>query len=150
MGYRHILVASDLTTQSELLAEKAKELADKLGARLSIVHVVEHSPMVYGSGEFAIPLDLEVEEQLEVEAKASLGRQCKKMDIKKADQWLLTGSRKEEIVQLVDKISADLILVGAHDKHGFGWLLGSTADSILHALPCDVLATKVDENATDE
>ncbi len=147
MGYQHILIASDLTAESELLAEKAKDLADKLDSRLSIVHVVEHSPMVYGSGEFAIPLDMEVEEQLETEAKASLSRQCEKMGIKKTNQWLLTGSRKEEIVQLVNKVNADLIMVGAHDKHGLGLLLGSTADSMLHALPCDVLAIKVDDNA---
>lgn len=144
MSYQHILITSDLTPTSEKLANKSKELADKLGAQLSIVHVVQHAPMVYGSGEFAIPLDMEVEEQLEEEAKAVLRRQSESLGIKSTNRWILTGSLGEEIVQLADKIKADLVLVGAHDKHGLGFLLGSTADSILHALPCDVLAVRVD------
>lgn len=143
--YQHILVTSDLTPNSEKLALKTKELADKLGAQLSIVHVVEHSPMVYGSGEFAIPLDLELEESLEKEAKERLQRLSEALGINQASRWLLIGSRKEEIVQLAEKINSDLVVVGAHDRHGLGLLFGSTADSILRALPCDILSIRVDE-----
>jgi universal stress protein A len=44
------------------------------------------------------------------------------------------------IVTQARKLKADLIVVGAHSQHGLGLLLGSTAGSVLHSAPCDVLA----------
>lgn len=143
-NYKHILITTDLSPQSHIVADKALEIAERFSAKISIIHVIEHSPMVYGSGEFAIPLDLELEESLESDAKLSLRKQCEKLNVAKEDQWLLVGSKKAEIVKLADELGIDLVCVGAHDKHGLGLLMGSTADSIVHALPCDVLSIKVD------
>lgn len=146
INYKHILVTSDLSPESDFLGARAATLAEALGAQLSIVHVIEHTPMVYGSGEFAIPVDLDIEETLEKEARKSLEKQAEKLHISKTNQWVIVGSRKDEIVKLAHDTNADLIIVGAHDKHGLALLLGSTADSILHALPCDVLCIKVDND----
>jgi universal stress protein A len=35
--------------------------------------------------------------------------------------------------------------VGSHGRHGLALLLGSTANSVLHGSPCDVLAVRVRE-----
>lgn len=146
LDYTHVLIATDLAPNSIEIGKKAKRLAERCGAKLSIIHVIEHSPMVYGSGEFAIPLDLDLEDTLEKQAKEDLAKQAEALAIEPDNQWVIVGSRKEEIVNLAEQTSVDLVTVGAHDKHGLALLLGSTADSILHALPCDVLAIKV----TDE
>jgi universal stress protein A len=53
------------------------------------------------------------------------------------------GLVKAEIFSLVDEVAADLIVVGTHGRHGVGLLLGSTATSVIHGTPCDVLSVRV-------
>ncbi len=48
-----------------------------------------------------------------------------------------------EIHALAEKLSADLIIVGSHGRHGLALLLGSTANGVLHGAKCDVLAMRV-------
>lgn len=113
-------------------------------ANLSIIHVVEHTPVAYGNSEFSIPLDVNIEESLEKNAKGVLEKQGQKLGIPKEQQYVIIGSRKQEIVKLATQKGVDLTIVGAHDSHGLGLFLGSTADALVHALPCDVLCIKVD------
>ncbi len=145
-SFKHILFTTDLSDGSYTIAVKAKQLAEDLHAKLSLVHVIEHSPMLYGSGEFAVPLDLDVEKSLEEQAHEHLAKQASELNIPEDNRWVLVGSKKDEIVKLVHEISCDLIVVGAHDKHGLALLMGSTADSLLHALPCNVLALTLDDD----
>ena len=53
--YNHILVAIDLTEEADAVLEKARSIAEKNNARLTLVHVVEPLSVAYGSD---IPLDL--------------------------------------------------------------------------------------------
>ena len=65
--YKHVLFASDLMAESQDAAHKAKAVASALGAKLSLVHVVENVPTAYGS-----PVVLDVEVTLHDEAVAEL------------------------------------------------------------------------------
>lgn len=141
--YKHILIASDLSEQSVCLCDKAQALAEKLGSKLSILHVVEHVPMLYPGGEFVLPLNFEMEENLAKEAKINIERQAQHHRIDKKDQWVLFGKESDEIVKFAQTHEVDLIIVGAQDRHGLSLLLSSTTDSVLHAMPCDVLAVKM-------
>ena len=143
-GYKHILITSDLSPASLILGHKAQDLAQLYGAKLSILHVIEFSPLLYGSGEFAIPVDLDLEAQLEKEAKEHIAQIATELNLDNKSQWVLIGNKREEIVKLSKEIAIDLIVVGAHDKHGLSLLFSSTADSILHALPCDILAIRIE------
>ena len=62
--YKHILLATDLSDESAIVAKKAGELAKLHQAKLSIAHVVEYMPPFYGIGEVTIPIDLDTEEEL--------------------------------------------------------------------------------------
>lgn len=141
--YTNILIASDLSENSVILCRKAQTLAAKLNAKLSIIHVVEHVPMLYPGGEFVLPLNFEMEENLAKEAKENIAEQAKHHNIDKSNQWVVFGDKGDEIVKFVNDHNIDLIVIGAHDKHGLHVLFGSTTDSVVHALPCDVLAIKV-------
>lgn len=145
-AYRHILLTTDFGPHGDCVADRARALADREGAKLSIVHVVEFSPIVYGGGEFAVPLDVTIEESIEKEAKASLAQQAERLQITVQDCHLVIGSTKDEVVKLAHKLKADLVVVGSHNLHGLKLLFGSTANSILHAMPCDVLAVQLDKN----
>ena len=143
--YKRLLVATNLLDESNKLLDRAQGLAELFKAKLMLVHIVEYTPMMYGGGEFAIPLDTGVEEKLKVEAQEKLAAQAKKYNIAPADQHLELGATKERVIQLAEKVGADLILVGTHDQHGLLLLFGSTAGALLRSTPCDILAIRVDE-----
>lgn len=144
--YKHILLTTDFSPHGLLVADRAREIADSINAKLSIVHVVEFSPIIYGGGEFAVPLDVTIEETIEQQARDGMNQQADRLNIVAPDRHLLTGSTKEEVVKLVKEIGADLLVVGGHDLHGLRLLFGSTANSILHAMPCDVLTVRLEED----
>lgn len=49
------------------------------------------------------------------------------------------GHPAEAIVEVATEISADLIVLGTHGRHGLGRLVnGSVAESVLHRAPCAV------------
>lgn len=142
-NYQHILLATDLSEQSMALARHAHTLAQLWQAKLSAVHVVDYGPMMYGGGEFAIPMDANIESNLEIEAKQKLHEQSNQFGITDADQWILHGQTNDEIITLAKKIKVDLIIVGGHDQRWLNLLFGSTANSIIHHMPCDVLTIRL-------
>lgn len=56
---------------------------------------------------------------------------------------VLSGWTPHALADFVRSISADVIVVGTHSRLGFNRaLMGSVAESIIDAVPCDVLVTK--------
>lgn len=142
LAYKHVLFATDLSEETDTVAEAALDLAKRSHAKLSIVHVLEHTPIVYGGGEFSIPIDMNLEEHLAENAKKAMAALSKRYNIDQEDQYICHGSVKREIIDLSEKLHADLIVVGSHGHSGMEILLGSTANAILHAAKCDVLAVR--------
>jgi universal stress protein A len=142
LSYKHILLATDLSEDTDKLADHAKLLSERSKAKISIVHVIEHTPIVYGGGEFSVPLDMNLEEALRTRATRALAKLGKRLGISEKEQYIETGSIKTAVVNLAKKIGVDLIVVGAHGRHGVEKLLGSTANAILHAAACDVLTVR--------
>lgn len=142
-NYRQILVASDLSPTSHLLIQKALHIAQNEVHKVSLVHVINYPPSLYGSSEFAIPLDPELEESLSQQAKTNLKEQGMAFNLPAHHLHVIEGTATEGIVQLAKDLQADLIVVGGHDKHGLALLFGSTANTILHALPCDILTVRI-------
>lgn len=140
--YKHILFAADLSTHCDRVAKRAAAIAKNTGAKLSVMHVVAHTPIAY-AGEFSIPIDAEFEITLEKQAKAELAKIGKKYNIQKKSQYIGQGSVKIAVTELATKIKADLIVVGTHGHEGLDLLLGSQASAILHAAKCDVLAVRI-------
>jgi universal stress protein A len=142
--YQHVLIASDITQDNIEVCHRAKKIAESLGAKLSIVHVVEPSPLLYGGGEFVIPMDMDIEQSLAQEAKASLDKISRLLDIPKHEQWVVIGNKREEIVKMIKDHNVDLLVIGGHDRHGLALLFSTTTDSIVHALPCDILIVRIE------
>jgi len=141
--YKHILVATNLIEDTKPVADKAKALAKLYNAKLSLVHVISYSPVLYGAGEFAIPLNGDVETSIQKQAEETLAKEGERLGVAKQDQWIEIGTTSGGIVNLVNKIGADLLVMGSHEHHGLGFLLGSTSNALLHAMPCDVLAMRL-------
>jgi len=139
--YNKILVAVDLTDECRKVVESATQIASGDDDSLHLVHVVEPISFAYGGD---IPLDIaSIQEQILEQAKLHLNKFSNELDIDKSHQHVLVGRPAIEMRTLAEEVSADLIVVGSHGRHGIALLLGSTANGILHGAPCDVLAVRV-------
>ena len=143
--YQHILLAVDYSEHGEYVAQRAKTLAKKYQATLSIIHVLDDIPMPDTSYGTVIPLEQDSSYELLETEKAKLKQMAERLGIDDANQWLVWGVPKQEIVQIAEQEKIDLIVVGSHGRHGLALLLGSTANSILHYAKCDVLAVRLQD-----
>ncbi|MGR9086028.1 MAG: universal stress protein [Gammaproteobacteria bacterium] len=142
-NYKRILLAVDFFDQEHLVSDRAKDLAEKYQARLSIVHVVDTLPISDPAYEMLMPLDLDLTNEFIEAAKKKLAGLTEKLNISDSDVHLETGSPRQEIIKVAEAIQADLIVIGSHGRHGLALLLGSTANGVLHHAPCDVLAVRL-------
>lgn len=144
--YQHILVAIDYSEHTDNVVLKAKALAAKYQAKLSIIHVLDNIPMPDTSYGTVISLIQDSEYELLEAEKAKLKKLADHLHIPDEQSWLVWGVPKEEVVRLAEQEHIDLIVIGSHGRHGLALLLGSTANSVIHHAKCDVMAVRLQDN----
>ena len=145
-NYEHILLAVDFFESYGAVTGRARDLALKYHAKLSIVHVVDNLPMVDAGYGADIPFNMDLTTELMAEAKKRLGKLAEQLAVAEDSLWLEMGSPKTEIIRVANENKVDLIVVGSHGRHGLGLLLGSTANGVLHHAGCDVLAVRLKDD----
>jgi universal stress protein A len=145
--YQHILLAVDFSEQGVYVAEKARSLAYRYQAKLSIIHVLDNIPMPDTNYGTVIPLGQDSSYDLLEAEKAKLMRLGDQLNVDLANRWMVWGIPKQEIIHIADQIQVDLIIVGSHSRHGLAFLLGSTANAVLHYAKCDVMAIRLQDGA---
>lgn len=145
MGYQHVLFATDFSDDAMQVGERAKDIAQRCGARLSMIHVVEDINISLSGGYELLPVLPEVpDEALLQESRTLLGELAQRLGLEAAEKWVVSAlSTKEGILGAAKDHGVDLIVVGSHGRHGLALLLGSTANAVLHGAPCDVLAVRI-------
>jgi universal stress protein A len=133
--YKHILIATDLSTSSEQICARAHELAQLTSAKVSLLHVIE-AQFSYG---YAYSWPQEFTEQILEEVRELMENLGDRYQIANADQHIDEGVAKVKILEMAKNINADCIVVGTHTHHGLETLLGSTASAVLRHSPVDVL-----------
>ena len=141
--YRNILLTIDFSEYDEFVANKARNLAKQLNAKLSIIHILDDIPMPDTPYGTVIPLDEDSSYSMLEAEKAQLKQLADKLAIASTDRWLIWGEPKQEIALFSEREKIDLIIVGSHGRHGLALLLGSTANGVLHHAKCDVLAIRL-------
>ncbi|WP_210394865.1 universal stress protein [Motiliproteus sediminis] len=148
MSYSHILLAVDLTEESDQVATRAVELARSNGAQLTLVHVIEPLSFAYGGD---VPMDLSaIQDQLDEHAQNRLNSFADKLDASVEKLYVVSGHTETEIHRIAKQDGIDLIVVGSHGRHGLSLLLGSTANGVLHGASCDVLAVRVHKPESED
>ncbi|GAA0683943.1 universal stress protein [Marinobacterium maritimum] len=141
--YTRILLALDLSEESDQLAAKTAQMAQAFGAELNLIHVVEPLSFAYGGD---VPMDLTtIQEQLDDHARTKLDLYAEKIGYPVSQKIIVTGHTETEIHRAAEELGSDLVIVGSHGRHGLALLLGSTANGVLHGANCDVLAIRVKE-----
>lgn len=144
-SYTHILVALDLSAESQQVVGRVKALFGHQAptVRVSLLHVQEPLSFAYGGD---IPLDLtEIQGKLESEARLRLGEIGGDLGIPANDQHIIMGQPANEIRRFAKDNQVDLIVLGSHGRSGLSLLLGSTANGVLHGAKCDVLAVRIQQ-----
>lgn len=142
--YKNILLAVELGSEGdEEQIKKAQEFAKDNGAKIILVHAIEHVSS-YGAA-YGVAVGAEIEEMLLKNATKEMQKLGKKLGIPEKQQIVKFGPAKVIILEEAENMKADLIVVGSHGRHGVRLLLGSTANAVLHGATCDVLAVRVKE-----
>ncbi len=131
--YKHILYAADLHEEKSAAQQQAAQLAAALGAKLSLVHVIEPIPAYGypGMGDLQSPLI--------DHARKAMAEVGDELNVAPADQHIEFGSVKAKVLAIAETLNADLIIIGSHDRHGLGRLLSSGAHAIASHAKCGVL-----------
>lgn len=142
MSYKNLLVAVDLSNESDRIIERAIELADNQTDRIMLVHVWEPVAAAYPIDAYAINLTKLQEESMAIAAQR-LASIAGKHGIQSNRQMVLAGAAATEVRSMAEDIHADLIVIGSHGTTGWKLLLGSTANKVLHGAPCDIMTVRV-------
>ncbi len=143
MVYQHILLAVDFSPQDSQVAQRAKSLSLQIGARLSLIHVLDNIPMPDTPYGTVIPLDTKISYPMLETERQKLNEIGDRLEINPNSRWLVWGEPREEIIRIAEQEKIDLIVVGSRSRHGLALLLGSTANRVLYHAKCDVLAVRL-------
>jgi universal stress protein A len=144
-AYKHILLAVDFD-QVEIIADKAKMLAESYKATLSLIHVVDNMPIPDTGYGLETGLEADLTGEMIAAAEKQLFGLAQRLGVKEDRIWVELGSPKLEITRIAEENQVDLIVVGSHGRHGLALLLGSTSNGVLHHAKCDVLAVRLTDN----
>jgi len=130
--YKHILLATDLSSASKKAAIKAVELAKLFGAKLTLIYVADP---IYAN---IYPLLKDLEDSVVDEIKKEVALLGKELNVPEENQKIKFGSVKACVLEIAELLRIDLIVLGSHGRHGLSRLLGSSASAIIHGAGCDV------------
>ncbi len=141
---QRILVAVDFSEESKDALEYAGTLAGRLGASLSIVHVVEPD---LGAAKPESPIGAVKATDLErlAEAKLDLNALAERMlgACRVVETLVRSGIAFFEIAGAAKALNADFIVIGAHGLAGSSpSMLGSTVEKVVRHAPCPVLVVR--------
>jgi nucleotide-binding universal stress UspA family protein len=143
MTAKHILVPIDFSPYADQALEYAITLAQKLQARLTLLHVIHLTPLTMGDSVTSIPgvfLE-EVETEAEQLINASLGR-LHNAGLS-GETVIVHGIPFQMIIDTAKDKGADLIVMGTHGRTGLTHvLMGSVAEKVVRLAPCPVLVTR--------
>jgi universal stress protein A len=146
-----ILVPVDFSPHAERAFGYATTLAQRFGATLGLLHVVEN-PFVTGAwtAEVYVPNVAELLEGLIANAEQQLARLKKSAATVGvvANATVMTGRPAQAIVEHAQEGSFDLVVMGTHGRTGLSHvLIGSVAERVMRKAPCPVLTVHAGEVA---
>ncbi|SUO96661.1 universal stress protein [Suttonella indologenes] len=144
LGYKHILLVTDLREDSDIVAARAKALLHTQDAHLSVLHIVEET--VLAAGYEIVPIvPVGDENELTSQAQTKIRELLQRHDLQATVHIDTALSTRRGILDYAQNSKPDLIIIGRHKRTGLASLLGATADDILPGVECDVLVVRLGE-----
>jgi universal stress protein A len=144
-GFTHILMPTDFSPPADAALIRAKQLAERFGARLSLLHVVT-DPQARGTwtSELYVPAIPEVRDQLLNAARERLTNTLTEEERLRLQVTVdaRVGAVAEVITEVARSYGIDLIVMGTHGRRGLShFVMGSIAEKVVREAPCAVLTT---------
>ena len=146
---KKILLTTDLSEESRSAFEPAKEIAQKFGADITLLAIIEdpaQAAMVYAM-DYPVAPDSEVQQQLKEtvnkELKGYIDQYFADIDI--THELLEAGGPVDlEMIKYAKENSIDLIVMATHGRTGLSRLLiGSITEKVVRNSNCPVLIVPV-------
>ena len=145
-----LLVAVDFTPFSEEALIFASYLAEKLTAKLLVLHVIHdpaEAPGFYAQKgkkkKFMQSMEEAAEEMMQQFLKKMRKAHPGQKPLKAAKPILVVGTPVTRILEIAKKKKADMILLGSHGRTGLSHLLvGSKAERVVQLSPIPVTVVK--------
>jgi nucleotide-binding universal stress UspA family protein len=143
--YRHLLCPVDFSEASRKALEWSSRFSKEIGARLTVLHVLDTALLSVGSLAAAPDIFAELRRRAD-EGFAPLKEE---LDLKHANFAFEEGVPEDVIVSAATERGADLVVMGTHGLSGFEkFFLGSVTEKVLHRArsPLLLLSPAVEEN----
>lgn len=141
-----ILVATDFSDAARIGLEKAAELARDVGAKITVCHVFDPSPMTPGPVRGKLEEQRQAEQDIEKAIHEALAEVVSEhfSDIEQTKTALIMSPNAAQgICHYAEKEDTDLIVLATHGRTGLAHLLiGSVAEKVVRHAPCPVLTVR--------
>jgi universal stress protein A len=144
LDVRNVLVPVDFSDNAEAAVERAADLAQKFGAKVHLLHVVE--PASFVNDLRNVPFTLS-DKQLEATATTELEALATRfIDPEVQASWAVKrGKGYQEIVKAAKQLKADMIVISTHGYTGLKHtIMGGTAERVVRHAPCPVLVLRAE------
>ncbi|AWX14473.1 universal stress protein [Mergibacter septicus] len=133
--YNHVLVAVDLSEESTFLIEKAKKVAEKNEAKLSIIHVdVKFSDLYTGLIDINMT---SMQDRISDETHQALVELSNQAGYPIAETLSGSGDLEQVLSDAIEKYNVDLLVVGHHQD--FWSKLMSSTRQVMNSIAIDML-----------
>ena len=140
---QHILVPTDFSEYADQALNYATQLAQQLQARLTLLHIIDTTPLGVAEGEAMLPPSYW--QELETGIAQSMDESLKRLhDVGLQGETLIAhGVPFQTIIDTAQDRGADMIVMGTHGRTGLTHvLMGSVAEKVVRLAPCPVLVTR--------
>jgi universal stress protein A len=139
----HIVAPTDFSSNSRKAVDYAIQLARRMGARLTLLHIVPEPGALDYSMEGISVQELHGWKE---EAKKRLADELARAKLEYQEVDAVQGSAlhpRDQIVRTATDLSADLLVLSTHGYTGWKhFFFGSDAEKILERAPCPVLVVR--------
>jgi universal stress protein A len=141
--FTRVLVPTDFSHRSEAAVQYAIEIARRMHAQLTLLHIVQE-PSAFDYTLGGIPPGQWEQGKLMAEQKLAEETTRCKLSYREVDSLLRTGlDLPDEIIKTSKETSADLVVLSTHGYTGWKhFLLGSDAEKILEHARCPILVVR--------
>jgi len=140
---KRILVPTDFSEPADKALTYALDLAAKLGASVTLIHVFD-DPFANGvyTGEY-MPIPAHIREEILADLRRKLADAVARRGHSEVNLEVQFGSTARTIVDGAAERNIDLIVMGTHGRGGMAHLLlGSVAERVVRTASCPVLTVR--------
>ena len=149
ISLHRILVPTDFSKNSDVALSYAVALAEKFGATLFLLYVVQDLALFIPDAVAVAPPIAPPVEQFTAAAREALERvvQTSNLAGMNVQREVRQGAPFYEIIRLAKEKNIDLIVMGTHGHTGLTHvLLGSVTEKVVRKAPCPVLTVRHPEH----